>query len=291
MKCTSISTGSSSDDRLTLEQFSGSEHAGTPLGKLLTALTGEAVWSNDYTVYASFGSGKPFLQVNHRTFLSEESLMIYDDAKTVLSVHGVEDAVRALIRDSQKAMHSSINLLQSRRDDLGRVSDKIMWDKARAAIVAAFPQAADATPSHVGMENDLYAFSANKGERKGPIFVARAIDREFIGGTACVECNGFDWYKAGNGVEKGQRHYLFWAALARAFAAHRHAIPETDLRCERVFASEKPWEFPQPEPYIVEKVVFDLLCEDENVVIEVNFGSDNLPERAFIQQKESATSI
>lgn len=287
MKCTSISTGSSSDDRLTLEQFTESEYAATPLGKLLTALTGEAVWSNDYTVYASFGSGKPFLQVNHRTFLSEESLMIYDDAKTVLSVRGVEDAVRALIRNSRKGLQSSISLLQSRRDDLGRVSDKIMWDKARAAIVAAFPQAADATPSNVGSGVDLYAFSAS--HHAGPVFVARAVGGEFTGGSACVWCNSFGWFSAGDGIEKGQRHHLFWKALARAFVRSELDVSEEDLRHANVFASENPWDEQRLERFTVEKVTFS----DRKGEIVVEFGSDNLPATVTvlpITQEEPAAS-
>ncbi|MFA5996339.1 MAG: hypothetical protein WC790_01295 [Candidatus Paceibacterota bacterium] len=272
-----------------MDEFARSEHAETPLGKLLIALVGETVWSNDYTIYASFDGERPFLQVNHKTFLSENSLMIYDDAKTVLSVRGVEDAIRALIRESRKALSSSINLLQYRRDDLERVFGKIMWDKARAAIVAAFPQVAAATPSHVGTENDLYAFCANANT--GPVFVARAVDGEFIGGTACVECSGFDWYNAGNGVEEGRRHNLFWAALAQAFAARELRIPGESLwGCEKVFASEKPWEFPQSEPYIVEKVIFSNWKGE----IVVEFGSDNLPATVTVlpttQEEPSAST-
>lgn len=287
MKCTSISTGSSSDDNLTLEQFTESEHAETPLGKLLTALTGEAVWSSDYAVYASFGHEKPFLQVNHRTFLSEGSLMIYDDAKTVLSVRGVEDALRALIRNSRKALQSSISLLQYRRDDLERLSDKIMWDKARAAIVAAFPQAADATPSNVGSGVDLYAFSANY--HTGPIFVARAVGGEFIGGTACVWRNSFVWSRAGDGIKESHRHFLFWEALARAFVARELSIREESLSCAEVFASENPWDEHRLERFTVEKVVLSDIRGD----FVVEFGSDNLPATVTVlpaTQEEPAAS-
>lgn len=289
MKCTSISTGSSSGDNLTLEQFTESEHAGTPLGELFVALTGEAVWSSDYTIYASFDGRRPFLQVNHRTFLSEGSLVIYNDGKTVLSVRGVEDAVRALIHDSRKALQSSISLLQYRRNDLERLSDKIMWDKARAAIVAAFPQAADATPSNVGSEVDLYAF-ANKG--MGPIFVARAVGGEFIGGTACVWRNSFEWFSAGDGIKEGQRHYLFWEALARTFVRSELDVSEEDLRHANVFASENPWDDQRLERFTLEKAVFRVpskipknIRDDTFVVVE--FGSDNLPARTFIQEQSA----
>jgi len=288
MKCTGISTGSSSSNSLTLEQFTESEYSETPLGKLLSALAGEAVWSNDYTVYASFGSGKPFLQVNHRTFLSEESLMIYDDAKTVLSVHGVEDGVRMHIKNSQNGIRPVINMLQNRVNDLGRVSDKIMWDKARAAIVAAFPQAADATPSNVGSGVDLYAFSAS--HHAGPVFVARAVGGEFTGGSACVWCNSFGWFSAGDGIEKGQRHHLFWKALARAFVARELiSIREESLSCAEVFASENPWDEQRLERFTVEKVTFS----DRKGEIVVEFGSDNLPATVTvlpITQEEPAAS-
>lgn len=290
MKCTGISTGSSSDDSLTLEQFTESEHAETPLGKLLTALAGEAVWSNDYTIYASFDGDRPFLKVNHQFFLSESSLMIHDDAKTVLSVRGVEDAVRMHISNSQNGIRPAISMLQNRVNDLGRVSDKIMWDKAREAIVAAFPQAVGATPRNVGSGVDLYAFSANY--QIGPVFVARAVGGEFVGGTACVECSGFEWTKAGDGIEKGRRHHLFWAALARAFTTREHDIPEKNLWCEQISAVENPWSDQQTEWFTVEKAVFRVPSKiprdvRDNTFIVVEFDANNLPAKALIQEQSA----
>ncbi|MDP1707352.1 MAG: hypothetical protein Q8L30_02255, partial [bacterium] len=85
------------------------------------------------------------------------------------------------------------------------------------------------------------------------------------------------WYGLRDGIEKGQRHGLFWAELARAFAARELGVPEKDLLCDSVSATEKPWAFLQVDPYIVEKVVLRTLGEKENVVV---LFRGNLPAKA-----------
>ena len=284
MKCAGISLGNSHPrDSMTMEQFVASEEAKTPLGNLLVALTQESVWSNDYTIYASLTERDPFLQISHPTFLPEGTLMFYDDGKAVMSVRSIEDVVRKHLRDSQKHIRPAISLLQSRVNELDRVFARIAWDKAKAAVIAVFPEAVNATPSPIGAEAQLYAFSH---EPSRFVFVARCVDNDFVGGVARVERTSFEWYRAGRGIEKDQQDGLFWTALAQAFAAHTFDISKESLRFDSISVSEKPWKPGLSEPYVVEKVVFIYRNEHENLPVEVVFGSDNLPERAFIHTKE-----
>lgn len=286
MQCTGILVGNESPkDNRTMDQFIGSEQAGTPLGKLLIALTEEIAWSAKYTVYASFG-GKPFLNIRHPIFLSDQSLMMYDNAKTVLSVRGVEDAIRTHIHESRKGIQSAINMLQDRMDNLSRVLKEIDWDKARAAVLTAFglDVSKDLEPYHE-TPKDLYAFGKMESEH---IFVARKIGNEFTGGVARLDLSYVQWHTMPDGVSLNERHGVFWAALAKAFAARTFDILEKYLRCERIFVFEKSWNLSHPDDYhVVEKII--LRIEASYNAIVIRFGDDNLPESAFIQ-KESINS-
>jgi len=279
MKCTGISVGSRSpQDNRTLEQFVESEQGSTPLGRLLVALTKETAWSGEYTVYGSFGEKHPHLYVRHESFLPERSLAI-GGTDNDLSLRGVENAVREHIKESQQGMRPAINILQSRVNELHRALDRIASDKARTAIVAAFPEANGVEQTPAVHQSGLYAFGAKTA--RDQLYVARELDHEFVGGIARIDCNTLYWYQLQDGVEKGQRHGLFWAQLARAFAARELDIEEKDLWCESVSAIEKPWESPQVDQYIVEKGVLRN-GPVERVIVE--FGPDNLPAKAYVAE-------
>ena len=276
MKCTGISLGNEHPkDSRTMEQFIGSEQAQSPLGKLLLALTEEKAWSSEYTVYASFDE-TPFLQIKQKTFLPERSLMIYDDSKVVLSIRGVEDAVRAHLNDSKESLLPAISILQSQANNLLRASEQIAVNKSRAVIVATFPEATGATLNYYGAQRDLYSFSLDPG--RAPSFVAREINYEFVGGVTRVGYNSFEWYRAGDGIEANQRHGIFWTALAIAFAARELQTPEDCFYCQKVFAEEKPFLWPQPagyDPYIVKEVLLRIRHIGKGIYVK--FGADNLP--------------
>lgn len=274
MKCTGISVGNNHPrDSRTMGQFVGSEQAGTPLGKLLSALVAENVWSDRYEVYASFGK-EPFLNIDNPTlFLPGYPLIIREKDGDNLSVRKVEDMVRAHIRGTMESLRPAIDILQGQSNDLYRALDQIDTHKAKAAIVAVFPEAAETipVPSEMG-DGGLYAFSAGAGT--APVFVARAIDHEFVGGVARLNLSRSDWYMMGNGGGQHERHAKFWVALARAFAARKLQIQEDDFLGNGLIRTQWEDRPQQADPHVVEKVVLRL--PDSTDVI-VRFGSDNLP--------------
>ena len=286
MKCTGISTGNRHpEDSRTMEQFIGSEQANSSLGKLLIALTEETTWSAGYNVYASFEEEFPYLNISHTTFLSECPLIISHKTGDNWSVRRVEDAVRALLYDSQKSLRSSINILQGRAHNLRQMSEQITVDKAKAAIVAVFPEANSARyHSLATTRGGFYLFTT--GAEATPIFVAREIDHEFVGGVARIDCPFSVWYRAEDGILTYQKNGLFWAALARVFAERKLGVK--DLLCENVFASEKPLEAIvaqlKVDPYVVEKVIMRIRFWPEGEKVVVEFGSDNLPTKAYMSE-------
>lgn len=288
MKCTDIQVGDvNSKGEPTLDQFAGRAEAASSLGKLFIALTQETVWSGEYTVGA-FLAEEPFhrprLIIRHPTFV--RPLVIEDGAGTVLSLRGAENAVRTHFNECQEWLRPTIDHLHGQVNDMYLASKKIAMDKAEAAVVATFPEAAGIKRTPVTGIHDLYFFS--KDEDEGSIYVVRELDHEFVGGVAHIDCTVFYWYGLEDGIEKGERHGLFWAELARAFAARELVIPEKDLWCESVSATEKPWAFPQVDPYIVDKVV--LQASDRKEYIVVLFGVNNLPAKAYWAESEQVIS-
>ncbi|MDD2657825.1 MAG: hypothetical protein PHD04_04185 [Candidatus Pacebacteria bacterium] len=288
MKCTDIQIGDiNSKDKPTLEQFAESAEAESSLGKSFLALTQETAWSSDYTVGAYLTDApfqKPRLVIKHETFV--RPLVIKDGTGTDLSLRGIEDAVRDHFRECKEWLQPTLSHLQGQINDLFRAREKITVDKAKAVIVAVFPEAAEATPFSTPWGRDLCAFSTGMDE--GPVFVVRMLDLEPAGGVARIDCHPGYWYGLGDGVEKNKMHGLFWAELARAFAARELQIPEKDLGCEDVVATEKPWEFPQVDPYVVEKVV---LRDGPGERIVVEFGSDNLPMKAELSMASREEAV
>src|SRR3989344_3805276 len=229
MRCNEITVGNRSpQDERTVEWLFENRQTQGPLGKLLIALIQELTWSDGYTVYASLDEADLYLTISHKTFLPDRPLVIKGETETAISVRGVENAIRAHIRESQEVNRPAISTLQGQVNDLDRTFDRINIDKARVAIIATFPEAAlgDLEPIRANLE-DLYAF----GERNGEfIFVAREVGHEFIGGVARLEqLSRMRWYAMQNGALMNQRHGVFWAELARAFAARELKIAKNNL--------------------------------------------------------------
>lgn len=283
MKCTGISLGNTSKDNRTLEQFVGSPEADNPLGQLLIALTNENTWSVDYTVSAHFHGDEPRMYISHDSFLPERSLSISADTSN-LSVRGVEDAVRAHLRESQESMWPAISILQHHVNGLYQTFEQIDTDKARAAVVKAFPEAKGAEYSPAMARGGLHCFH-NGGINQTPIFVAREINHEFVGGVArIIGCSAFEWYGMSDGVKASQRHGVFWIYLAIQFVAREFQVNEKEIYFQSISVTEKPFEVicvqPPIDPYIVEKVLLRITCHKKDVVVE--FGSDNLPAKVYI---------
>lgn len=248
----------------------------TPLlWELFEVLVAEDKWSRVYNVYVDFVSTLPVLVIDHPAFLPDRPLVIH--VKAGMSVRDVEDAVRKHFHDSEESLAPEIKHLQERGRALSRASEHIMVDKAKAAIIDVFPETTVATLNSIGVQNDLYCFTGPDPGIK-PVFAARNISNDFVGGVACINCNGGQWYEAEVGITTDQRNGIFWKALARTFAARELKIPKDSFYCQKVFSEEKPFLWPRPvgyDPYIVREVLFRQQFTDGQIV--VTFGANNLP--------------
>ena len=269
MKVIGISVGiSSPQDNRTMKEFIGSEWALTPLGKLFIALAEETVWSGEYRVAASFGS-EPRLTVFHPTFLSDQPLEIVEGAG-ILSVKDVEDALRAHFRKSWEGIQSVMSVLQNTTSSLREASNRIEVDKAKAAIVAVFPEAMAARHNHVLGTYDLSAFEGHDEQ----IFLARQIDGEFLHGIARIGMQPLHFY----GLKERDKRSCFWEALALAFAEKELGLAEGHLYSLKIEVEEKERVWPHPagyDPFIVREVLFQERLVGDQVV--VTFGANNLP--------------
>ena len=278
MKVSGITVGDTTPrDSRTMEEFVGSEWAETLAGKLLIALAAETAWSGEYEVYAHPAGNKPYLNIRHTSFLPERSLLIYP-GPGIESVRHVEDAVRAHLQQSEDSLKPVVSLLHGKQSGLYHAREAIPIGKAKAAIVAAFPEAADAYHNHLLGTSDLYGFVLSEDkDRHEQIFFARVMDGEFTRGIAWVNMSSLTWYCDKDNNEL-QKHRRFWEALALTFAANELGIPEKNLYCQKVDAEEKPHLWPRPvgyDPYVVREALFRQQFTDDQIV--VTFGADNLP--------------
>jgi len=276
MKCTGISVGSRiPQDKRTMEQFTESEQAETPLGKLFIALTEETAWSSEYVVGISFAE-EALLNITHSAFLCGHYLIIKEDGED-LSVRGVEKAIRAHIRNCQQSIENSIRILQDTVNNLGQVFDCIDTDKARAAIDTTFPKEFNLVPI-VSEDKELYAFHHSNDNDEGPIFAARKVDGEFTGGVARINCSVFRWFQTENGILIDQRIGMFWATLAMAFAARKLRISEKTLYCINVCTNEKP--FGTLEGSVPTSVQLGIVRKHSTVTVK--FEDGGLPTKAYV---------
>lgn len=277
MQCTGISVFYSSNDQ-TLEQFIKSPQAETPRGQLVINLVDEHTWSDEYKLQVSFDTDENLqLSICHKTFLPDSPLVIPRDTGLVLSVQGVERAIRAHIRGSQLSIENSIRILQDTANNLQRVFDRIDTDKARAAIDATFPKEFNLVPI-VSTDKELYAFHHSNDNDEGPIFVARKVDGEFTGGAARINCSVFRWFQTENGMLIDQRIGMFWATLAMAFAARKLRISEKTLYCINVCTNEKP--FGTLEGSVPTSVQLGIVRKSSTITVK--FEDDGLPTKAYV---------
>ncbi|MFA6408239.1 MAG: hypothetical protein WCW36_02075 [Candidatus Paceibacterota bacterium] len=104
--------------------------------------------------------------------------------------------------------------------------DEIATRKAIAAIVLVFPEITDLCWIPEANPHGIYAFSA--GEEK-PIYAARKIGPQFIGGVARLNISPAEWVATGDGVLPKQKLGHFWTALAMRFVALELHIPQWNI--------------------------------------------------------------
>lgn len=288
MKCIKISVGNIApkDDR-TMKEFVGSEQAKTPFGKLTIALTEETAWSAKYEFSANVYGEDPYLLIMHPTFFRGYGNAVVFKAETEnISVRGVEDAVHDYLCKLHEDLQPGIRALQTAAGDLNEEIYQIVVRKARMAVISAFFPEPLGMIEHVPFQSawrDLYVFRKIKEVEDGFLYVTRAIDKEFIGGTVRIRCTRLAWHNMHDGIQWDQRHSLFWSELARTFAVHELRIPENELTRENVTVIKKSTSVrisqPKIDPYVVERVTFRI-TDDDCAVVE--FGPYNLPKKAYV---------
>lgn len=272
----------------TFEEFLKSEWALTPLGKLLTALVAETVWSNMYEVSADFAlykKQKPFLRVEHQAFLDDVPLTINESRLDSMSVRAVENALRQHIIASEKTLESAMSILQRKRADLSDAVDDIGVCKAKAAIVAVFPEATNAMRNHVLNTYDLSAFVLSQGGSHEQVFLARQIDGEFVRGIVRIRMEALAFYR----LPETEKRNNFWKALALAFAEKELGLSEGSLFPSEIEVEEKEGSWPYPvgfDPYVVKEVLFRQRFPATTGEVVVTFGADNMPASVVRREKE-----
>jgi len=262
--------GNTSKDNMALEQFIESPPAESPLGKLFIALIEENEWSKQYTVYASFGD-ESYLNIEHPGFLPDRPLIIRGKVVDELfSVRRVEDIVRNHLKEAGESIHLSISILSRKIDNINEAFNRIDEDKARAAIIIAFPEAeAVALKTIPQSHGGLYSLGINTENRT---FVARKIDGEFTGGVARIKLPVLAWCCLEEGISYYQKHGVFWIALARAFVARELQISENEIHSASIFANN---DCSLPSRPSIEKIVL----RKNNTTIVVEFDNE-LPVKA-----------
>ncbi len=279
MKCTKISIGNiSPTDERTLPQFAETGGAKAPIGKLVIALDKETAWSSEYTFSASVYGENPSLLISHPVFFpGPGNALVFMEKDRDVSMHGVEDAVRAYLWKLHEDLQPGIARLCQDANGIAEAALQIVVKKARAAVVAAFPEAGDIEylPFQAAWPS-LYAFG--QYGRGDSLYLARAIDNEIIGGVVRVESRIFDWDR----MTEEERLNRFWSELAWVFAVRELQIPGNKPNRRIVSAKEAPLGIrisqPKVDVYEIEKVTF--YCDGAmNVVVE--FGTNSLPAKAY----------
>ena len=265
-----------------LGEFIESNQAKTPLGMLLIALVGEETWSTEYEVYACLKAANAYLQISHPTFLPDRSLVVHNDPKTEWSISRVEAVLREHLRSSKETIESSISILQEKATNIHAELNRIDWNKAKAVLTTAFPATANAERVSCNA-GEFYVFALR--ELQDQLFVTRKIGDWFVGGSA-RNISRTGWNVAKYGKNPGQQHHMFWVALARAFAAADLEIPEDDLICETVAATDKMFGCEDPDQYVVEKVILAIrgggAITRRGGVVTVTFNDNNVPSSVYV---------
>lgn len=285
MKCIEIAIGNSyPTDVRTMSQFVECEEAQTPFGQLTIALTREIGWSAKYHFSTHFHKEGPYLLIGHALFPPPGTMVFGTDSGEDVSVHGVENAVRSHFYKLHEELQPGIAALQLRANDLNETAMQIVVEKARAAVVASFPEAGELEYLPFSEAwRALYVFGRS-GD--GYLYVARTSDNEVTRGVTRIESSILAW----SGMGDIERHELFWTELARTYIVRELQIPESRLpRYGNVSAKEKPLSSrihsQLEDGYEDVEVTFraeTVTGESRDVIVE--FGLDNLPAKAYLAE-------
>lgn len=240
----------------------------SPLVKFFLALLEDRTWSEKYTVNALF-AGAMKLTIHNENFLAGTIVTI--KATDDLTIGAVEKTIRKHLKKSQESVRPKIEVLQRQMNGLRQTLENIDRDKALAAIVEKYPEAAGAERLHV--EGDLHAFTI-----KDRVFVVREVGTEFTGGVVQTRLSSIGWYELRDGVASNQKHGRFWFELARQYVADTLKIATGTLIWKEIFASENPiGQWSTLGKYVIKKVVFrHILGKGLTNTLVITF-KDNLP--------------
>ncbi|MFA6408238.1 MAG: hypothetical protein WCW36_02070 [Candidatus Paceibacterota bacterium] len=243
-----------------MKQFFESGLTETPLGKFFTELVTEDSWLAEYTIDASFNGIISRLAIHHETFLPGCVVTIKggDD----LTTQGVEKAIRKHLGDSRKSLYAQVQVLQRQADAINHTIDRIDLDKAWSVITSVFPAAQNflkvTGPDYYG----LYSFFTSV--HTGPVFVARKIADEFVGGVARMGVSPKEWSDMPDGINRHQKWGYFWLELARQCAEAQLGIPRKDLLHKEICTIGR---FPDGR-YHCERVLLETAAEKDLIAVE-----------------------
>lgn len=214
----------------TMEDLVKSMWGATNFAKLVIALAEEKVWTSEYrgSAFFALADNAPYLRISHPAFLSE--FKIRHDSPYELTVDNVEKAVREHVSALTEILQKESLSLQIKSASLYDALDDIGTSKAKAALVAAFPEAVEYHHFSPGGFPMLRCFVSGDGITTSPIYVVRTVnDKEGAGGIAKVSVTGAEWYKTPFGVGEDQKLGIFWIELARAFVTRKHPKIRADM--------------------------------------------------------------
>lgn len=270
-------------DTFTLEDFRKRPTAGIPLGKLFIALCEENTWSAaSFTVTGRFAN-ETTLVIWHPAFLRGRALVI-DEACGILTVDQVEAAVRKHLEETAEWLLPTIKDLSDQRERARTAERQIDIDKAKALVVARYPEAADTRYRHAAdMRREFHPFAKDK---EASVYVVRQLGDAFVGPVK-VRCTPFDWHCAGHEVRGHPQYKLFWEALAVQFAARELEVPEEKILSGIPAVRELPWQEGQVGGLRIEKVHVSIQAGRLQEFI-VEFDENNLPARLTKFESETA---
>lgn len=211
MKCIKILVGdiSPAGDR-TMEEFLRDAEARTPFGQLVIALADEREWSVNYSFSAHIRGNKSSLLISHPTFFPNRANALVFTAKDSgnPSVRCVADAVRAHLLELKTNLQDKIKKIKNEISGLGGAADRIVIARARAAIIAAFPDAGEI--EYILCLADCPEFYAFCLGTSGFTYVARVINNE-ISGTVRLQFGRYAWQE----LADTERRRIFLSEMER----------------------------------------------------------------------------
>lgn len=267
------------------EPFKKNPLARTQIGQLLRILAEEdPPGLAPYSLSASFSELEVRLIVSHHAFpVSYQDLIIETSHDGDLTVEDVEIAIRTHLNRCHSAVRESARQMELKLGDIEATLRQISIDKARAAIIAAFPD--EAIGEYLPIQQtfqDFWTF-AKKGDDR-TLYAARQVD--VVGNFVAIRLDNTsiaEWAEEmGEDINCGGRYGFFLMTLAEAYAASELGLDSTKFGWKHVLGAEVPGRLGINRFTNVKAVMsVNWLHEEEGDVI-VEFDANNMPTNACL---------